>query len=190
MRTIIFTFILLFCLTLSVNAQTNEQKINEQYAKLVKKRYDQQLKIYKVIGLYKDFSQKVYKQRKQLKDALGHTSYEDAFKIFQGDKNKIAQELQQAASIWRLLLPDETRRLQMEDWVDDQMRTDYLGELELKMKLVENSRKIGNLLNDADQKEVDKLLAMPDTNWEDNISNLDYEQRAVESLKKQFKPNQ
>jgi hypothetical protein len=51
------------------------------------------------------------------------------------------------------------------------------------MKTVENYRKVGNLLGESDQKEIDRLLATPINDWESsNADDLYYEQKVLESL--------
>jgi hypothetical protein len=82
------------------------------------------------------------------------------------------------------LLPDEIVRLKIRDWMDKQMEIDLLGELEIKMKTVENYRKVGNLLGESDQKEIDRLLATPINDWNSgsNADDLYYEQKVLESI--------
>jgi hypothetical protein len=141
------------------------------------------------MNLYVDFSKRVYEQKKKLKEALGSTPYEDAVKIFQNKDKGIASELRTAEKCWRLVLPDETMRFRLENWIDKQFDQNLLGEFEVKMKDVNNYRKIGTLLDEKEQKEIDTLLATPVADWEKSAvgKDLNYEQQAIESLKEGMK---
>jgi hypothetical protein len=162
------------------------QKLNEQYEQLAKKRLELQNKIETAMDLYLQYVESTKTQKEQLKNNLGAVPFDEAIEIFINNKD-IPARLRLASSCWRSLLPDEVQRQKIFDWLENQQKNDLLVEFEVKMKQIENFRKVGTLLNETDQKEVDRLLVAEVGDWSETKNDLNYEQKAVESLKKELR---
>ncbi|MDR3108975.1 MAG: hypothetical protein LBU65_04705 [Planctomycetaceae bacterium] len=162
------------------------QKLNEQYEQLATKRLELQNKIEQAFGFYIEYTKNTSTQKEQLKNNLGSVPFEEAIEIFINGKN-IPANLRLAVSCWKSLLPDETQRQKIFDWLEEQQKNDLLVEFEVKMKQIDNFRKVGTFLNESDQKEVDRLLVTVVTDWRESGSDLNYEQKAIETLKKELR---
>ncbi|MCL2745219.1 MAG: hypothetical protein FWE67_15355 [Planctomycetaceae bacterium] len=161
------------------------QKLNMQYDQLQEKRLALQNKIEQAFIFYTEYTENTKQQKEQLKKNLGDVPFEEAVEIFISNKN-IPSNLRLASSCWRSLLPDEVQRQKIFEWLENQQKSDLLVELEVKMKTIDNYRKVGTFLNEADQKDVDRLLVAEVGDWSETRNDWDYEQKAVESLKNEL----
>jgi hypothetical protein len=162
------------------------KKLKEQYELLAKKRLELQNKIETAMNLYLQYVESTKTQKEQLKNNLGAVPFEEAIEIFINNKD-IPAHLRLAFSCWRSLLPDAIQRQKIFDWLENQQKNDFLVEFEVKMKQIENFRKVGTPLNETDQKEVDRLLVAEVGDWSETKNDLNYEQKAVERLKKELR---
>lgn len=162
------------------------QKLNTQYEQLKEKRLTLQNKIESAFVFYREFQEKTRVQKEQLKSHLGTVPFDEAVDFFIADKD-IPANLRLAASCWRSLLPDEIQRQKIFDWLENQQKSDLLVEFEVKMKQIENYLKVGTFLNEADQKEVDRLLVTDVGDWNESQNDWNFELKAVESLKEELK---
>jgi hypothetical protein len=161
------------------------QKLVTQYDQLKEKRLELQNKIEQAFLLYEEYKETTKTQRETLKSHLGTVPIDDAVEIFIRNKD-IPSNLIPALSCWRSLVPDVKAQEKIFDWIENKQKSNMLVDLEVKMKMAENYRKIGSFLNESDQKEVDRLLATEVGDWNESKNDLYYEQKAVERLKEEL----
>ena len=134
------------------------------YEQLLRKRLEFQEKIFEAMELYGTTSQKVHGQRTRLRELLGDKPVSEAIELFQ--KGEVPPDLRTAHSLWRILMPDETHRLQIAVWIDKQQLSGILEQLDIQIKEFENRRQLGRILNPEELAEIDRLLAQQVVGWE------------------------
>ena len=158
-------------------------KVIEQ---LLRKRLDAQEKIEEAMKLCRATGDEVEKQREELRKNLGDKPVAETVELFSKSKrSEIPPDLLPAYSCWQTLLPDETLRLKIIAWIDLQQTRGLLEEMDIKIKVLDNYRKLSLILDQTDLREVDRLLAVSLSDWNstDDANNAIYEQEAINQLK-------
>ncbi|MCL2348830.1 MAG: hypothetical protein FWC50_11305 [Planctomycetaceae bacterium] len=161
-------------------------ELDVAYEQLLRKRLAAQEKIEEAMKLYRTTSEEVYKQQEKLQRYLKDKSVPETIELFTKSKrNEIPPDLLNAHSCWQTLLPDKTLLLKIDAWIDSQQSAGHLEEMDVKIKDIDNYRKLGKILDQADQREVDRLLAVPLGDWNptNDANNALYEQSAIEKIK-------
>ena len=169
-------------------AVSGTHDLDTLYEQLLRKRLNAQEKVFEAMELYRTNSQNVRRQRALLQNYLEGKSVSDAIELFsKGQISEIPADLRVAYSSWRTLLPDETQRLRIVAWIDQQQFSGLLEEMDVNIKIIENGRQFGRL-DENDRSEIDRLLAMSigdiDSAGTSNVAF--YEQEAIEKLKREL----
>jgi len=126
-----------------------------------------QRKILKAMDLYEEFSKASVERVKGLNKLLGDTPYFEAVELFQGGRTP--HELIPAHSEWMKLVAHEQYRWLLRIWLDSRAKENQLVQFELKIEDIVARIKIGGVLTEKDQEDLNRLrilvkeITIPDT---------------------------
>ena len=147
-----------------------------------------QRKILQAIDLYEEFSKTSVERVKGLNKLLGDTSYSEAVELFQSGKTP--HELIPAQSEWMKLVAHEQYRWLLRIWLDNRAKENQLVQFELKIEDIDARIKIGGVLTEQDQEEINRLrllvteINIPDARRVSQVEQRESANRANEWLEK------
>ena len=112
------------------------------------------------MDLYRESSLKVYQQETQLKNLLKGKSIGETIDLFsKSNIGEIPSDLRSAYSLWRGLMPDEKQVVQIDKWIEKQMNSGILEDLDSEIKEFENRRELGAFLDEDELAKFDEMRA-------------------------------
>ena len=149
------------CLLDDIEATFDKKSLKSVYAQIVKKRNAYSKDISERINQYKQYSEEIDELHQVFRRNIGEIMpIDEALDLFASNKD-IPPELRPARSTRKLLLQKIQVRKTLQAWIDEQSKSDLLGDIEVQMDNAKSYIDLGKMMDTEQLEELYRLVATP-----------------------------